>query len=121
MSNLRNSQLLEQMRAHPLKATLARALDIAETFAGDVQFLQLDKNLSQEGRDNARRAKLRAAVRNLRDISAPIAALQKKLDAKRKAVAMPKFDQNDVVGFLRRQEIRAALLRAGRPFSWAIN
>jgi hypothetical protein len=112
MSNLRNSQLLQQMQAHPLKSSLAKALDIAETFAGDVEFLTLDKNLSAEGRNNARQAKLRAAVRDLRDARAPINELQGKLDAKRKAVAMPKFDPADVVGFLRRQELRAALRAA---------
>jgi hypothetical protein len=109
MSTLRNSQLLQQMQAHPLKATLAKMLDAAETFEGDIQFLQLDKNLSAEGRDNARRAKLRAAIRDLRDAKAPLNELQTKLVAKRAAVAMPKFDPNDVVGFLRRQELRSAL------------
>jgi hypothetical protein len=109
MSNLRNAQLLQQLSAHPLKATLARALDIAESFHGDIEFLQLDKNLSSEGRANARQAKLKAAIRDLRDARAPIGELQKKLDQKRKAVAMPTFDQSDIVGFLRRQELRAAL------------
>jgi hypothetical protein len=109
MANIRNSQLLQRVQAHPLKATLAKALDIAEAFAGDCQFLQLDKNLSQEGRDNARRTKLRGAIRDLRDARAPIDEMQKKLDAKRAAVAMPAFDPKDVVGFLRRQELRAAL------------
>jgi hypothetical protein len=112
MSNLRNAQLLQQVASHPLKSTLARCLDLAETFAGDVQFLQLNKDLSESGRNNARQAKLRAAIRDLRDARAPINELQGKLDAKRKAVAMPKFDQTDVVGFLRRQELRAALRSA---------
>jgi hypothetical protein len=52
------------------------------------------------------------AVRDLRDARAPINELQGKLDAKRKAVAMPKFDPSDIVGFLRRQELRAALRMA---------
>jgi hypothetical protein len=107
--NLRNAQLLSRVQAHPLKATLAKALDIAEAFAGDVQFLQLDKNLSDVGRQNAHHAKLRAAVRDLRDARAPVDEMQKKLDVKRKAVAMPAFDPADVVGFLRRQELRATL------------
>jgi hypothetical protein len=107
--SIRNSQLLQQVGRHPLKATLAKALDLAEAFEGDMQFLQLNKDLSDVGRDNARRAKLRAAVRDLRDTRAPIAEMQKKLDEKRKAVAMPKFDPADIVGFLRRQELRAAL------------
>jgi hypothetical protein len=109
MSNLRNAQLLQQMQAHPLKATLAKALDIAEAFAGDVEFLSLNKDLSLQGRDNARRAKLRAAIRDLRDVRAPINELQAKLDKKRAAIAIPPFKQDDIVGFLKRQELRAAL------------
>jgi hypothetical protein len=111
-SGLRNSQLLQQVGAHPLKAALAKCFDIAENFQGDVEFLQLDKNLSAEGRQNAMQAKLRAAIRDLRDAKAPIGELQAKVDSKRKAVAMPAFDQADVVGFLRRQELRAALRMA---------
>jgi hypothetical protein len=109
MSNLRNSQLLQQIGRHPLKASLARALDIAEMFEGDVQFLQLDKNLSDQGRQNAMQSKLRAAVRDLRDTRAPIVELEQKLAAKRKLFSMPPTDPADVVGFLRRQELRAAL------------
>jgi hypothetical protein len=109
MSNLRNSQLLQQVGRHPLKAALARCFDISETFAGDVEFLSLDKNLSSEGRENARQSKLRAAIRDLRDARAPIHELETKLAAKRKAVAMPKFDPADTIGFLRRMELRTAL------------
>lgn len=109
MSTLRNSQLLQQVKAHPLKAALAKALDLAEAFQGDMQFLQLNRDLSDQGRDNERRAKLRAAIRDLRDVRSPISELQKKLDAERAAVAMPAVDPKDVVGFLRRQELRAAL------------
>jgi hypothetical protein len=107
--NLRNSELLGKLERHPLKATLARALDIAEAFAGDVEYLSLNTDLSPPGRAKALQSKLRAAIRDLRDSRAPIGDLQAKLDTKCKAVAMPKFDPADVVGFLRRQELRAAL------------
>jgi hypothetical protein len=109
MSNLRNSQLLQQMARHPLRSSLARCLDISESFAGDVEYLSLNTDLSPPGREKAVQSKLRAAIRDLRDSRGPIAELQTKLDQKRKLVAMPKFDQADVVGFLRRQELRAAL------------
>jgi hypothetical protein len=109
VSNLRNAQLLQQMQAHPLKSSLAKALDIAETFSGDCQFLTLDKNLSDAGRQNARSAKLRAAIRDLRDARAPVDELQKKVEQKRKAVEMPAFDPSDICGFLKRQELRATL------------
>ena len=74
MSNLRNSQLLQQIGRHPLKAALARCFDIAETFQGDIEFLQLDDGLSPKGRQDALQAKLRAAIRDLRDARAPIAS-----------------------------------------------
>jgi hypothetical protein len=112
MSNLRNAKLLQQVARHPLKAALARCFDIAETFQGDVEFLQLNDGLSPQGRQNAMQSKLRAAVRDLRDARAAIADLAEKLDKKRKAVAMPKFDPADIRGFLARQELRSALRAA---------
>jgi hypothetical protein len=112
MSTLRNSQLLQQVGRHPLKSALARCLDISELFAGDAQFLELDKNLSTQGRDNARQAKLRAAIRDLRDARAPIAEIQSKLDAKRKVVAMPKFDRSDDYALKLRMELRQTLKTA---------
>jgi hypothetical protein len=109
VSNIRNSQLLQQVGRHPLKAALARCFDVAETFQGDVEFLQLNDGLSPKGRQDALQAKLRAAIRDLRDARAPINEMQKKLEAQRAAVSMPKFDPADIVGFLRRQELRAAM------------
>jgi hypothetical protein len=111
-NNFRNAELLGKLERHPLKASLARALDASELFAGDIEHIKLDRRLSAEGRDDARRAKLRAALRDNRDARAGVNDLQKKLDAKRKAVAIPKFADDDVVGFLRRQELRAALRAA---------
>jgi hypothetical protein len=80
MSNLRNSQLLQQMHSNPLRSTLAKALDVAENFAGDIQFLQLDKNLSDAGRQNAMQAILRAAIRDLRDARGPLSEMQNRLE-----------------------------------------
>jgi hypothetical protein len=57
-NNFRNADLLQKLERNPLKAQMAKALDVAEIFAGDVEYLSLDKNLSPQGRDNARRAKL---------------------------------------------------------------
>jgi hypothetical protein len=108
-TNFRNTELLGKLERHPLRSSLAKALDASELFAGDIEHIKLDRRLSAEGRDDARRAKLRAAVRDNRDARAPLAELQKKLDTKRKVVALPAFDPNDVVGFLRRQELRATL------------
>ena len=109
MSNLRNAQLLKQMESHPLRSSLAKILDVAEAFQGDVEFVSGNRDLTQEGKQKAMQANLRKAVRDLRDAKVPLNELQTKLDAKRKAVAMPKFDPNDTIGFLRRQELRTAL------------
>jgi hypothetical protein len=109
MSNLRNSQLLQQIGRHPLKAALARCFDIAETFQGDVEFLQLNRDLSPEGRENARQSKLRAAIRDLRDARVPVKDLQAKLDKKRKAVAMPEYDRSNDYALKLRMELRQTL------------
>jgi hypothetical protein len=111
-TNFRNAELLGKLERHPLKASLARALDASELFAGDVEHIKLDRRLSAEGRDDARRAKLRAAVRDNRDSRSALNEMKATLDKKRKAVSMPKFADDDVVGFLRRQELRAALRAA---------
>jgi hypothetical protein len=85
-NNFRNTDLLQKLERNPLKAQMARALDVAEIFAGDAEYLSLDKNLSPQGRDNARRAKLRAAVRDNRDARGPVNDLKVKLEAKRALV-----------------------------------
>jgi hypothetical protein len=70
-NNFRNTDLLQKLERNPLKAQMARALDAAEIFAGDVENLSLNNDLSPRGRDNARRAKLRAVVRENRDARGP--------------------------------------------------
>jgi hypothetical protein len=104
-----NAQLLQQMESNPLRSSLAKALDIAEEFQGAIEFVSGNRDLSPEGRQKATQAHLRKAIRDLRDARGPLNDLQAKLDAKRKAVAIPAFDPNDIVGFLRRQELRATL------------
>jgi hypothetical protein len=111
-NNFRNAELLGKLERHPLKASLARMLDAAEAFQGDIEYLSLNNDLSPRGRDNARRAKLRSAARDLRDAKSPIADLQKKLDAKSKAVQMPPFDRSDDYGLKLRMELRQTLKTA---------
>jgi hypothetical protein len=112
-NNFRNAELLGKLERHPLKAALAKALDVAEAFGFDTEHLSLNTDLSPRGRDNARRAKLRAALRDLRDdVKAPIAELQKRLDVKSKAVQMPPFDRSDDYGLKLRMELRQTLKTA---------
>ena len=107
-NNFRNTELLQKLERNPLKAQMARALDVAEIFAGDVEYLSLDKNLSPQGRDNARRAKLRAAVRDNRDARGPVNDLKAKLEAKRAAVQRPPLDRT-IVAVDDRRELRTIL------------
>ena len=86
MSTLRNSQLLQQVGRHPLKSSLAKAFDIAETFQGDVEFLRLE-DLTATARQKAMQSKLRGAIRDLRDARADRRAAEK---SRRKAQA--RFD-----------------------------
>jgi hypothetical protein len=109
MSNLRNAQLLKQMESNPLRSSLAKCLDISEEFKDQCEFVSGNRDLSPEGRQKAMQSNLRKAIRDLRDARAPLNNLQEKVDTKRKAVSIPPFDPKDVVGFLRRQELRATL------------
>jgi hypothetical protein len=108
-NNFRNADLLQKLERNPLRAPAAKALDGSEIFAGDVEYLSLNRDLSPEGRDKARRAKLKAAVRDNRDLRAPVKELVAKSDAIDKAVQMPPYDRTDVVGALHRQESRVIL------------
>jgi hypothetical protein len=109
MSNLRNAQLLKQMESNPLRSSLAKILDLAEEFKDAIEAVSDNRDLSIEGRQKAMQGHLRRAVRDLRDAKTPLNEMQKKLEQKRAAVAMPPFDKNDTIGFLRRQELRSVL------------
>jgi hypothetical protein len=102
-TNFRNTELLQKLARHPLKAQLAKALDGAEAFAGDVEYLTLNKDLSPVGRDNMRRAKLRAAVRDNRDARAPLKEMKATLEVKRAAVQRPPLDQSQAARDDRRE------------------
>jgi hypothetical protein len=107
--DLRNTELLQKLERHPLKASLARALDASELFAFDVEHITLDRRLSAEGRDDARRAKLRAAVRDNRDSRSALKELQAALEVKRAAVKRPPLDRSDKVAVDDRRELRTIL------------
>jgi hypothetical protein len=108
-TNFRNTELLQKLERHPLRAQLAKALDGAEAFAGDCEYLTLNKDLSPVGRDNMRRAKLRAAVRDNRDARAPLKEMMATLEVKRAAVQRPPLDRTDKVAVDDRRELRTIL------------
>jgi hypothetical protein len=107
--NLRNDQLVERLKAHPMRASLAKCLDIAEAFSDDCQHVARNRDLSEVGRANAMKTNLQRAVRDLRDARKPVDDLRKTLEGKRAAVKAPAFDRTDLVGALNRQELRAAM------------
>lgn len=111
MSNfaLRNEHLLQTVANHPLKAALAKCLDVAEEFSAAAEHASTNRDLSDSGRASAVQKYLRTALRDLRDARSPIEELKIKLVAKKEAVKIPPFDTTDIVGFHRRQELRAAL------------
>jgi hypothetical protein len=107
--SFRNSHLLSRVEAHPMKASLAKALDAAETYRDQHNIISNDRRLSEEGKRDASQRELRAAIRDLRDLRAPVAELQAKIDAKRKAVQMPPIDRNDGYAAGLRKELRDVL------------
>jgi hypothetical protein len=108
-NNFRNAELLGKLERHPLKAQLARALDASEFFAGDVEHIKLDRRLSAEGRDEARRSKLRAALRDNRDARASLDQMKAALEVKRAAVQRPPLDRTDRIAVDDRRELRTIL------------
>jgi hypothetical protein len=92
MSNLRNAALLKQMESNPLRSSLAKILDLTEEFRDAVEAVSDDRRLTPEGKKEATQKHLRRAIRDLRDAKMPLNEMQKKLEQKRRAVAMPPFD-----------------------------
>jgi hypothetical protein len=91
-SIFRDAELMQILARHPLRSSLAKVLDTAEAFQDDVEFLELNKDLSPQGRRKSLQGHLRKAVRDLRDLRAPITELQAKLEAKTAAVQRPPLD-----------------------------
>jgi uncharacterized protein YdaT len=108
--NQRNAKLLEERYSnHPLRSDVQNALESAERFAAKAASIRQNKDLSQEGKTNAVKSQLRAALRDVRDAGAPVAEMKERLNAIQASISIPKFDKADMVGALGRQEIRQAL------------
>jgi hypothetical protein len=105
----RNHQLLQQIANNPFRKVVAPAFDIADDLIKDLESVRLDRNLSEEGRQKAAQGHLRRAIRDLRDIKKPLEEYHAKTQEMRAAVKTPVFDPADIVGFLKRQELRSTL------------
>ena len=108
-TNLRNFQLLQQVKTHPLGKVLAAALDSSEAFEGDVQALSLNQNYSAQGRAAEVRKRLRSALRDNRDFRGAVADLKTKLEQKRALVQRPPLDRTNQVAVDDRRELRTIL------------
>jgi|SRR5690348_16778264 hypothetical protein len=108
-TNFRNTELPEKLARNPLKAHMASCLDIAEQFQGDCQFLQLNKDLSAQGRQKSMQAHLRRAIHDLRAARGPIDEMAKKLEKKEDLVKRPPLDRTDRVAADDRREARTIL------------
>jgi hypothetical protein len=104
--NLRNAQLLQQVEKNPFRKTLARAFDIAEDYKGDMEFVGLNRDLSEQGRAKARDTNLTKALRDLRDVQKPLDEFRSKTETMRAAVKRPAYDKTDIVAALNRRELR---------------
>ena len=106
----RNIQLLQQIPdSNPFKKTLApRAFDLGNDLEKDLEALALNRNWSREGRRNEAQKLIRSALRDWRDLQKPLQEYSAKTAAMRAAVKAPSYDPSDILGFLRRQELRAA-------------
>jgi uncharacterized protein YjcR len=101
--NPRNHQLLQQIANNPFRKTVAGAFDIVADFERDMEFVGLDRNFSEEGRQKAAQGHLRRAIRDLRDLKKPIEEFRAKTETMRAAVKGPAFDKADIVGAMNRR------------------
>jgi hypothetical protein len=107
----RNILMLSQIPdGNPFKHTLApRLFDIGADFEKDMQAIELSRK-SPEWRQEQAQGHRRRALRDLRDAQTGLKERRAETDVMDAATRkLPPTDPNDIVGFLRRQELRAAL------------
>jgi hypothetical protein len=108
--NVRNTEIIKRYASHPLKGEISSALAAAELFADKASGIRADPNLSQEGRTNAVKSQLKAALRAVRDAgAAPVAEMRSRLDGIQASIKTPAIDKSDVAAALARQELRSAI------------
>jgi hypothetical protein len=105
----RNIDLLSQISdSNPFKKRVAAAFDLPDFLKKDMEAIGLDKRLSEMGKKEKKQGYLRKTIRELRDLQKPIEEYHAETETMRATAKLPKFDPADVVGFLRRQELRVA-------------
>jgi hypothetical protein len=110
MTNARNRQLLEdRYGSHPLLGELKATLAAAEQFSAKVAAVKSDQHLSVAGRNAKIEKQVRAALRDMRDLSAPLDAKRAQLADVLAKIRPASFDKLDMAGALLRQEMRAAV------------
>src|SRR5580704_5479317 len=105
MTNARNRQLLDdRYGSHPLLAELKATLAAAEQFASKAAAVRSDEHLSVAGRNAKIEKQVRAALRDMRDLSAPLDAKRAQLADVLAKIRPASFDKLDMAGALLRQE-----------------
>jgi hypothetical protein len=107
--NARNVEFLGRYQQHPMRLEVENALSVAEAFSESVRSIKADRFLSDEGRAAKINAKTRAALRDIRDFSAPILEMKQKRDTLVASIKPVSFAKDDVAGAVLRGELRAAL------------
>ncbi len=113
--NARFQSLLDRFSDHPHLDALRKLTAAADRFAAETAGVKSNADLSATGQKKAITGHLRAALRDVRDAAAPLDEMRRDLDAKRSALALPKFDKSDLSGALLRQELRSILRGMSRP------
>jgi hypothetical protein len=110
MTNARNKQLLEdRYQSHPLLGELKAVLQASESFATNAASVKADAHLSVAGRNAKIETQVRAALRDMRELSAPLDAKRAQLADVLAKIRPASFDKLDMAGALLRQEMRGAV------------
>ncbi len=107
-NNFRNNDLLQRLERNPLRAAVAGAFDISDSFTKDMELLGANRKFSPEGKRDETQRLLRAAVRDLRDLKRPLEEFRKQTETMRARIKAASYDKADLVGAMNRRELRDA-------------
>lgn len=104
----RNASLLQQIsETNPFKAELAhRFFKIGNDFDRDIEAIGADRRWSADHKRERARERVQEALRALDEATRPITDHIKQSASLRAGIKLPAYDKNDVVGAMRRAELR---------------
>jgi hypothetical protein len=106
----RNQSLLQRIpETNPFKATLAQAFfGIGNAYDRDIEDINNDRRLSQEGRREKVKARRQEALDKLTDLQKPVDDYRRQTESMRSGIKQWSFDKSDVVAAMNRRELRDA-------------